>query len=143
LAVATPDLSTLVFALTAMLAETLSGPGPFTVFAPTNDAFAVVDSSTMSYLLDTANLDALVNVLTYHVAAGAVYAGDLEGGQMIKTVQGNEVEVTINGDGVFINTAKVITADITASNGGAHHRRFAYSQHARARARLGVRFEEN
>jgi len=121
LAVATPDLSTLVTALTAgKLVETLSGPGPFTVFAPTNEAFAALPASTLAKLLDPANLAELDNVLTYHVASGSVHAADLTDGEMIPTVEGEDVVATVNSTGVFINDAAVTTADVDASNGVVH-----------------------
>ena len=119
LAVATPDLSTLVTALKAGgLVDTLSGPGPFTVFAPTNEAFTALPAGVLANLLkNKAQLD---NVLTYHVVAGAVRAEALKDGEKIKTLQGEELTVRIAGGDVFINSAKVTTADVTASNGVVH-----------------------
>jgi len=121
LAVATPELSTLVTALIAgKLVDTLSGAGPFTVFAPTNEAFAKVPQATLDFLLDPKNILVLDAVLTYHVASGAVHAADLKDGEMIPTAEGSEVVVTIKGTSVFINNAQVTTADIDASNGVVH-----------------------
>ena len=127
LAVATPDLSTLVVALKAGgLVETLSGPGPFTVFAPTNEAFAALPAATLKFLLDPANKAALVQVLTYHVAAGKVQAADLRNGEAIKTVEGADVTARLSTKGAFIqggtrdNLAEVIKADVEASNGVVH-----------------------
>merc|ERR1711918_101059 len=105
LAAATADLSTLVTAVKAGgLVDTLSGTGPFTVFAPANKA-------------------KLVDVLTYHVAAGSVHAADLTNGEKITTVEGKQVEARIfgsKGEYVFINNARVTTADVDASNGVVH-----------------------
>merc|ERR1711865_380396 len=95
LAVATPDLSTLVTALKAgKLVDTLSGAGPFTVFAPTNEAFAKLPKSLLDYLLDPKNIKELDDVLTYHVASGSVHAKDLKNHEKIKTVEGKDVEAS-------------------------------------------------
>ena len=121
LAVATPDLSTLVTALKAGgLVDTLSGAGPFTVFAPTNEAFAALPKATLTYLLDPHNVKKLVQVLTYHVAAGEVKAADLKDGEEIKTVEGMKVKASVSKAGVKINNANVKTADVLASNGVVH-----------------------
>ena len=123
LAVATPDLSTLVTALKAGgLVDTLSGKGPFTVFAPTNEAFAKLPAATLTHLLDPANVKELDAVLTYHVVAGvAAFSKDLTDGEKIKTVEGQDVTASIYmGNRVFINKALVTTADISASNGVIH-----------------------
>jgi len=122
LAVATPDLSTLVTALKAGdLVDTLSGAGPFTVFAPTNEAFAELPAKVLANLLKPENKAELVDILTYHVVAGAaVKAKDLSDGEMIKTVEGNTVTVRLSGSDVLINSAKVTTADVVASNGVVH-----------------------
>ena len=121
LAVADPDLSTLVTALKAGgLVGTLSGQGPFTVFAPTNEAFASLPAGVVANLLKPENKAQLVDVLTYHVVAGAVRAKDLKDGEKLKTVEGKELTVRISGSTVFINSAKVTTADVTASNGVVH-----------------------
>merc|ERR1711871_1711415 len=94
LAAATPDLSTLVTAVKAGgLVDTLSGTGPFTVFAPTNEAFAKLPKATLGFLLKPENKAKLVDILTYHVAAGAAKAADLKNGERIKTVEGKSVEV--------------------------------------------------
>jgi len=124
LAAATADLSTLVTAVKAGgLVDTLSGTGPFTVFAPTNEAFAKLPKATLDYLLAPANKAKLVDVLTYHVAAGSVHAADLTNGEKITTVEGKQVEARIfgsKGEYVFINNARVTTADVDASNGVVH-----------------------
>merc|ERR1711957_947224 len=105
LAVATPDLSTLVAALKAGgLVDTLSGKGPFTVFAPTNEAFAKLPPATLAHLLDPANVKELDAVLTYHVVAGvAAFSKELTDGEKIKTVEGQDVTASISAAGVMIN----------------------------------------
>merc|ERR1711865_1116934 len=121
LAVATPDLSTLVTALKAAdLVGTLSGKGPFTVFAPTNEAFAALPAGVLANLLKPQNKAQLVDLLTYHVAAASVHAKDLMDMQMLKTVEGKNVTVRTSGSTIFINSAKVTTADVDASNGVVH-----------------------
>merc|ERR1719182_832773 len=121
LAVATPDLSTLVTALKAGgLVDTLSGAGPFTVFAPTNEAFAALPAKLLAYLLDPKHKAQLVDVLTYHVASGSVHAKDLKNDEKIKTVEGKDVEARLYDRRVFINQAEVTTADVDASNGVVH-----------------------
>merc|ERR1711881_309827 len=117
LAAATADLSTLVAAVKAGdLVDTLSGTGPFTVFAPTNEAFAKLPKATLDFLLKPENKAKLVDILTYHVAAGSVHAADLKNGEKIKTVEGKEVEARVFGRGkyVYINNARVTTADVDA-----------------------------
>ena len=121
LAVATPDLSTLVTALTAAgLVGTLNGVGPFTVFAPTNEAFAALPAGTVANLLKPENKAQLVDILTYHVVSGNVLAKDLSDGEMIATVEGKSVEARVSGNDIFINSARVMTADIAATNGVVH-----------------------
>merc|ERR1712195_390415 len=122
LAVATPDLSTLVAALKAGgLVETLSGKGPFTVFAPTNEAFGKLPKATLAHLLEPANKKELDAILTYHVVAGvAAFSKDLTDGEKIKTVNGQSVTAHVSAAGVMINDATVKTADIAASNGVVH-----------------------
>ncbi len=118
---ATPDLTTLVDALLAAeLVETLQGDGPFTVFAPTNDAFAALPPAELERLLKPANRDELANILTYHVVDGDVKSSDLSDGQMVETLQGGEVEVTIDGDKVMVGDAEVVQPDIETSNGTVH-----------------------
>lgn len=118
----TDDLSTLVDAVTAAdLVPTLQGEGPFTVFAPTNEAFAALPPAELERLLKPANKDELANILTYHVVAGDVKAADLSDGQMVETVQGEKLEVSISDDGtVMIGDATVVTPDVEASNGTVH-----------------------
>jgi uncharacterized surface protein with fasciclin (FAS1) repeats len=119
---ATPALSTLVAALKAGgLVETLEGPGPFTVFAPSNDAFNKLPAGTLQKLLDPANKAELVDILTYHVVAGvAAKSTDLSSGEEIKTVEGKNVTVTITSGKVYINNAQVVLANVMASNGIVH-----------------------
>ena len=112
------DFSTLVAAVTAAgLVETLQGEGPFTVFAPTDDAFAALPEGTVEALLD--DIPALTSILTYHVVPGAVMSGDLEDGMMAETVNGASVTIGV-GDTVTVDGATVIMADIEASNGVIH-----------------------
>jgi len=126
LAVATQDLSTLVTAVTeADLVETLSGTGPFTVFAPTNSAFASLPEGTLASLLLPENKAKLQAVLTYHVVAGKVMSSDLSNGQVVKTVQGANLTVRIADGKVMLEDAtgamaEVVTADIEATNGVVH-----------------------
>lgn len=101
----------------AGLVPTLQGDGPFTVFAPTDDAFDLLPEGTVAALLD--DIDALTAILTYHVVGGNVLSTDLEEG-FVTTLNGSDVEVTINEDGVFINDAQVIIADLFADNGVVH-----------------------
>ena len=121
LAVNTEFLSTLVAAVKAGdLVGVLQGDGPFTVFAPTNEAFAALPAGTLESLLKPENKATLVSILTYHVVAGKVKSTDLSNGMTAATVNGANVTVTINNMGVMINDAKVTAADIMASNGVVH-----------------------
>ena len=121
-----PDFSTLVSAVQAAgLVETLSGPGPFTVFAPTNEAFAKLPAGTVENLLKPANKDQLTGVLTYHVVPGKVMAADVKPGK-VKTVNGADITVSVEGGKVFLiggtpgNKVEVTTTDIETSNGVIH-----------------------
>lgn len=119
-AAATPDLSTLVSALKAAdLVSTLEGKGPFTVFAPTNQAFSDIQP-TVDKLLEPANKDELTKVLTYHVVPGTYTSADLKDGQKLKTVEGQDLTVSIKGGTVKVNDATVEKADIETSNGVVH-----------------------
>merc|ERR1740117_2775200 len=121
LAVATPELSTLVTALKAAdLVGTLSGKGPFTVFAPTNKAFEALPAGTLADLLKPENKAQLVDLLTYHVALGDLPSKKIMDMGMIKTVEGKDVTARLSGSTILINSAKVTTADISASNGVVH-----------------------
>lgn len=114
-----PDFSTLVAAVTAAgLAETLSGTGPFTVFAPTNEAFAALPAGLVDKLLLPENKDILVKILTYHVVAGKIMAADVMAGD-VASVEGSKFTVSTEG-GVKVNDAKVTATDIPASNGVIH-----------------------
>jgi uncharacterized surface protein with fasciclin (FAS1) repeats len=119
-----PDFSTLVAAVEAAgLAETLAGEGPFTVFAPTNDAFAKLPAGTVESLLEPANKDQLTSILTYHVVPAEVMAADVTAGA-VTTVNGASFDVSTDG-GVVISdgqggTANVVQTDIVASNGVIH-----------------------
>ncbi len=121
IAIGSPDHTTLVAAVTAAgLVETLKGTGPFTVFAPTNIAFNALPAGTVDGLLKPEQKAALTNILTYHVVAGAVKAADLKDGQKVKTLQGEELTVSIKEGKVMINGATVTAADLTGSNGVVH-----------------------
>jgi len=121
LAIASDNLSTLVAAVKAGgLVETLKGDGPFTVFAPTNEAFAALPKGTLENLLKPENKDQLIAILTYHVVPGKVKSTDLQDGMMAQTVEGNQVKVKLKGSKVNINDANVAKADIMASNGIVH-----------------------
>ena len=115
-----PQFSTLVTAVTeAGLVETLSGEGPFTVFAPTNDAFDKLPEGALEGLL--ANPDELRKVLTYHVVSGEVKAADVLKLTKATTVQGQEISISVDGEMVKLNGSTTVTAtDIAASNGVIH-----------------------
>ncbi len=118
-AVGAGSFNTLVAAVQAAgLVETLSGEGPFTVFAPTDDAFAALPEGLLDALLLPENQDALTQILTYHVVSGEVLSTDLASGD-VATVQGENVTVVVDG-GVTVNGANVVTADVAASNGVIH-----------------------
>lgn len=120
-AVANDDFNTLVAAVQAAdLVETLKSEGPFTVFAPTDAAFAKLPEGTVEMLLLPENKDKLIAVLTYHVIPGAVMSGDIAGQNLeVVTVQGSTIAVNAT-DGVMVNDANVIAADIETSNGVIH-----------------------
>ena len=120
IAAGNPSVSTLVTAVKAAgLAETLSGKGPFTVFAPTNEAFAALPKGTLDKLLKPENRDELRKVLTYHVVSGDLMAKNLRSGK-VATVEGNSVAVKVENQSVSVNNSKVIKADIDAKNGVIH-----------------------
>jgi uncharacterized surface protein with fasciclin (FAS1) repeats len=113
------SFSTLVAAVEAAgLVETLQGEGPFTVFAPTDDAFAALPAGVLDKLLLPENQDVLVKILTYHVVVGKVMAADVTAGD-VATVEGQNITLTTDG-GVTVNGANVVTADVEASNGVIH-----------------------
>ena len=118
-AVAAGDFNTLVTAVKAAgLVETLKGEGPFTVFAPTDAAFAKVPTDTLNALL--ADKAALANVLTYHVVAGKVMAADVVKLTSAETVQGQAVSIEVKDGKVYVDGAQVVATDIKASNGVIH-----------------------
>jgi uncharacterized surface protein with fasciclin (FAS1) repeats len=118
-AVSAGQFNTLVTAVKAAeLVETLKGEGPFTVFAPTDEAFKKVPEATLNGLLG--DKDALSNVLTYHVVPGKVMASDVVSLTSAKTVQGQEVSIAVKEGKVFIDGAEVVSTDIKASNGIIH-----------------------
>jgi uncharacterized surface protein with fasciclin (FAS1) repeats len=120
-AVAAGSFSTLATALTAGdLVTTLKSEGPFTVFAPTDEAFAKLPAGTVENLLKPENKDQLVAILTYHVVAGKVEAAQVVKMTSAKTVNGQEVAIRVEGGTVFVNDASVTTADVAASNGVIH-----------------------
>ena len=117
-AIGAGQFNTLAKALTAAgLIDTLRGPGPFTVFAPTDEAFAKIPAETLNALL--ADKAALTKVLTYHVVAGNVPASKVKTGA-VRTVQGQSLDVNASSSGVRVNNARVVKADIMASNGVIH-----------------------
>ena len=117
-AMGNPMFSTLVTAVKAAdLVDTLSGAGPFTVFAPTNDAFAKIPATTLTAVL--ADKAKLTSILTYHVVSGKVMSKDVATMTEATTVQGEKVKIDAS-NGVMINNAKVVTADIECSNGVIH-----------------------
>ena len=120
-AVNNENFSTLVAAVKAAgLAETLSGSGPFTVFAPTNAAFEKLPAGTVEDLLKPENKGQLVKVLTYHVVPGKVMAKDVVKLNTATTVEGSDVAIAVNGGTVTVDNAKVIKTDINSSNGVIH-----------------------
>ena len=133
LAQTNPEASTLVAAVTAAgLGETLSGPGPFTVFAPSNAAFAKVDKATLDGLMKPESKEKLASLLKYHVVAGNVKSGDLakmiadgKGTATVKTLNGGSIKAMMDGDKIVLTDAKggkstVTAADMVASNGTIH-----------------------
>ena len=125
IAVANEDFTTLVTAVTeAELAETLSGDGPFTVFAPTNEAFDALPEGTLDTLLEDPTGD-LASILTYHVVPSAAMSTDLADGMEVETVNGETLTIGVSDEGVTVtdatgNTVNVVPADIEASNGVIH-----------------------
>lgn len=113
--------TTLVAAVKAAdLAGTLSGAGPFTVFAPTNAAFDALPKGTVEGLLKPENKSKLAKILTYHVVAGALKAADLKDGMELTTVEGEKLKVSVKDGVVTVGNAKVTTADVISSNGVTH-----------------------
>ena len=120
-AVAAGSFTTLAKALTAAdLVATLKGPGPFTVFAPTDEAFAKLPPGTLDNLLKPENKAMLKRVLTYHVVPGKVLAGDVAKVGSAKTVSGDSLPIKVSGTTVTVEKARVVKTDIAASNGVIH-----------------------
>jgi|SRR5579872_370830 len=120
-----PDFSTLVAAIKAAeLVDTLSGQGPFTIFAPTNEAFAALPAGTLDSLLKPENKATLQSILTYHAVSGSVYAKDVKPG-VVATVNGAKLTVSVDGGSAYLidgkgNRATIVSTDIAASNGVIH-----------------------
>ena len=120
IAAAADDFSTLVAAVKAAgLVDTLKGKGPFTVFAPTNAAFAALPAGTLDDLLKPENKAKLTAILTYHVVGAKVMAADVKAGE-VATVQGSKATIKVEDGTVTIDGAKVVKTDIVASNGVIH-----------------------
>lgn len=120
-AISAGSFKTLTAALEAAgLVETLKGKGPFTVFAPTDEAFAKLPEGTLKSLLKPANKQQLTSILTYHVVAGNVKAADVIKLSSVKTLNGQSLTIKVVGGKVLINGATVVKADIVATNGTIH-----------------------
>ena len=120
-AISAGNFKTLATALgAAELVETLKGKGPFTIFAPTDEAFEKLPAGTVESLLKPANKQALTNILTYHVVAGDVKAADVVKLSSAKSLNGQSVTIKILDGKVFINNATVVKADIVSTNGTIH-----------------------
>src|SRR3954452_5143195 len=120
-AVAAGDFKTLATALQAAgLVDTLKGPGPFTVFAPTDDAFAKLPPGTVEELLKPENKEKLIAILTYHVVPGELKAANVVKQKELKTVQGEPLTITAQGGTVKVDNAEVVKTDIACSNGVIH-----------------------
>jgi len=120
-AVAAGSFTTLAKALEAAgLIETLKGPGPFTVFAPTDEAFAKLPAGTLDMLLKPENKDKLKRILTYHVVSGRIMAADVVKLHSAKAVSGDTLTIATHGGGVTIDNAHVVKTDIAATNGVIH-----------------------
>lgn len=115
------SFNTLVAAVQAAeLVETLKSKGPFTVFAPTDEAFSQLDKATLESLLKPENKDQLVAILTYHVVAGKVMSTDITDNMQPSTVNGSTINIKLSNGKVMINDATVITADVDTDNGVIH-----------------------
>ncbi len=115
------SFKTLVAAVTAAeLVETLSGTGPFTVFAPLDDAFAALPAGTVESLVEPENKAKLQGILTYHVLTGKVLSTDLSDGMKATTVNGAEITIHLRDGKVFVNDAEVVVADVDTDNGVIH-----------------------
>jgi uncharacterized surface protein with fasciclin (FAS1) repeats len=120
-AIAAGSFNTLVAAVKAAdLVTVLQGAGPFTVFAPTDEAFAKLPAGTVEYLLKPENKEQLVAILTYHVVRGKTMAADVVKMKKATTVEGDDVKFSVTDDGVKVNDADIIQTDIVTSNGVIH-----------------------
>ena len=120
-AIAAGSFETLVAAVQAAdLVETLKGPGPFTVFAPTDDAFAALPAGTVEDLLLPENRDQLVAILTYHVVPGRLLAADVLASTTLTTVQGQQLTISLDGATALVDQATIVDTDIETSNGVIH-----------------------
>ena len=120
-AIGAGSFNTLVAALQAAdLVDVLRGDGPFTVFAPTDDAFAALPEGTLETLLDPANKDLLISILTYHVVSGNVAAADVVNLTSATSVEGSDITVSVTDAGVMVDGANVVQVDIAATNGIIH-----------------------
>jgi len=120
-AIAAGDFKTLAAALQAAgLVDTLKGAGPFTVFAPSDEAFAKLPAGTVEDLLKPENKQKLISILTYHVLAGEVMAKDVVNLHQAKTVNGQKVKITVDGDKVMVDNSIVTKSDIPCTNGVIH-----------------------
>lgn len=120
-AVAAGSFKTLAKALKAAdLVETLKGEGPFTVFAPTDEAFAKLPQATLNDLLKPENKSKLQRILTYHVVAGRVTSADVAKLKSAKAVSGDTIDIKVNGRTVMVDDARVVKTDVAASNGVIH-----------------------
>lgn len=120
-AVAAGSFKTLAAALKAAdLVDALKGDGPFTVFAPTDEAFAKLPEGTVDTLLKPENKDKLTAILTYHVAKGKAMAADVVALSSLETLNGQRIEIKVTDEGVMLNNAKVVKTDIECSNGVIH-----------------------
>jgi uncharacterized surface protein with fasciclin (FAS1) repeats len=120
-AVSSGSFKTLIAAVKAAdLADALTSEGPFTVFAPTDDAFGKLPDGIVNALIKPENKEDLTSILTYHVLVGKIMSTDLSDGMKAKTLNGNEVTVHLKEEKVFINDAEVVLADVETDNGIIH-----------------------
>ena len=120
-AVEAGKFKTLAAALTAAgLVDAVKGPGPFTVFAPSDEAFAKLPKGTVEALLKPENKEKLKSILLYHVVDGRVYSEDAVGAKSAATLQGGKVEISVKDGAAYVNSAKILATDVDASNGVIH-----------------------
>ena len=120
-AIGAGTFNTLVAAVQAAdLVDALKGEGPFTVFAPTDEAFAALPEGTVESLLLPENKELLISILLYHVVSGSVLAADVVGLDSATTLNGASIDISVSDSGVMINNANVVQADVVASNGVIH-----------------------